>query len=470
LQSRVKELQQRWSELDKIEGLSAEQAKELGISKRFRALCYQALAPAKGFFEKRQAIRDVKLGALEEDLKAAEAQLEPAPLAIAQLLDTRQKLSAHLRNLDLIDPAARKTLSQRLRDANQRYTQALDAAFAAAEQDKRKLIAKLRRDLIGAKAPAALSAAKAAQLAWKQLPRGKRALDDALWAELNSLITPLFAAQKSQDAQAQAERDARQQARAGLIAEAKALADTALAHGGSEAAVESLEARWKQLSPVEEHAAAEDDRRARGREGRDAGPRFDRDAREAKVLRDPSELPQRRAFESALALVQSNAAARLQQEHDAGLLREQNLSALCIKAEQAWLSGAEFLESWPESAQDKALQQRFERALAAMQSQTAVDVIELATNERSAEQLAMALEYACKQSSPAHLKSERMQYDIQRLNEKHSARSELSAAEEIAALQKQWRALGPLRPEIRAAIQQRMDVALANHSSTSRNN
>ena len=484
LASKIKEAQQRWLALDQIEGLSTEEAKALGIGKRFRALCYQALAPAKGFFEKRSEVREQKHEVLSALLERADSTLKTDGISAADLMNLRADLSGRLRNLDELEPAARKSSSQRIRDLNEAINAKIDAHFGEAEAVKRKLIAHLRRDLIGAKSIAALGAAKVAQQAWKTLPRGKRAVEDELWKELRSLVDPLFEAQKSADEQRRTSEDAVVSARQAVIDETKALAQSALAQGGSEVLLQALEERWKALTEPDEPAdktelggrgsrtaggrdAGRDSGRDLGRDsGRDSGRDFGgrdsggKDAR-GKPMResrsDEALRAQQRDFDTAISSVQQSKLQRESAGGEAKLMQERELSAFCLSAENAWLSGAEFSESWPENARHKALQARFGRALAGIAAQSPPELTLLAQIEREAESLALALEYLQSRESPDAFKAERMQYQIMRLNQKLSQGQPETSAQEISRLQQQWRALGPLRPEIRSHLQLRIE-------------
>ena len=489
LAGKIKEAQQRWAALDQIEGLNPEEAKALGIGKRFRALCYQALAPAKGFFEKRSEVREQKHEVLSALLERADSTLKTDGISAADLMNLRADLSDRLRNLDELEPAARKSSSQRIRDLNEAINAKIDAHFGEAEAVKRKLIAHLRRDLIGAKSIAALGAAKAAQQAWKTLPRGKRAVEDELWKELRSLVDPLFEAQKSADEQRRTSEDAITSARQTVIDETKALAQSALAQGGSEVLLQALEERWKALTePVEPADKTElggrGSRTAGGRDagrdsGRDSGRDFGgrdsgrdskrdfggrdsggRDAR-GKPMResrsDEALRAQQRNFDAAIAGVQHSKLQRDSVGGEAKLAQERELATLCLSAENAWLSGAEFSGSWPENVRHKSLHARFDRAVAGIGVQHPPELTLLAQNEREAEALALALEYLQSRESPEAFKAERMQYQIMRLNQKLSQSQLETPAQEISRLQQQWRALGPLRPEIRSQLQLRIE-------------
>ncbi len=472
LASKIKEAQQRWSALDQIEGLSSDEAKALGIGKRFRALCYQALAPAKGFFEKRSEVREQKHEVLSALLERAENTLKTPAISTGDLMNLRTELSDRLRNLDELEPAARKSSSQRIRDLNEAINAKIDAHFAEAEAEKRKLIAHLRRDLIGAKSIAALGAAKNAQQAWKTLPRGKRAVEDELWKELRSLVDPLFEAQKTADEARKTSEDAIKAARQAVIDETKSLAQSALAQGGSDVQLQALEERWKALTePVEATNKTELGRGGRADSGRDFGGRDSgrdsgrdrdfggRDARgkPARESRSDEALKfQQRDFDAAIAGVQQNAKQRENAGGEAKLVIERELSALCLTAENAWLSGAEFSTPWPENTRHKVLQARFDRAVNAIAAQNPPDFELLAQNERDADALALALEYLQSRESPEANKAERMQYQIMRLNQKLSQSQLESPEQEIARLHQQWRALGPLRPEIRASLMGRI--------------
>lgn len=482
LQSKIGELKQRWAELDRLDGLDEQAAKELGIGRRFRALCYAAIKPAQGYFDSRKALRTAKkeetetlvqraLALLATPEQASEAA-EGAPVVDAKaLLDARADLSERMRNLDQLEPKARAVLSKRIREINDRLSVKLGEIRAEAQNEKRKLLARLRRDLIGAEASAAVNVAKAAQAQWKTMARGDRKVEDELWNELRSLVDPHFAAMKQTiDQRRQADQD---YAAAGdeIIARTQALVSEVGAEHSVSAALEKLENEWRAHTQVQDEASkaeaaprGRDDRGpARERDRPARGPKTEREQRDRERAREKD-----RAFEAALAQVR----AAVQAQDAAKMAQQKQLhaekSAVCLSAEQAWLNDApadvdalkarfEALSALP-SAQEAPLRARLQRALDGLSNKSPIDASLLMQNVQAGEQIAMALEYLQGRESPEALKSERMQYQVGRLSTKLSQGSTETAAQEIARLQTQWLALGPLPELERAKLQARIQA------------
>lgn len=478
LQSKIAELKQRWAELDRLDGLDENAAKELGIGRRFRALCYAAIKPAQGFFDSRKALRNAKKEETETLVQRALALLETptgetdAPPAVdpKALLDARSDLSERMRNLDQLEPKARAVLSKRIREINDRLSAKLEELRVAAQNEKRKLLARLRRDLIGAEPAAAVATAKAAQAQWKTMARGDRKVEDELWNELRGLVDPHFSAMKqSMDLRRQADQD---YAAAGddIIARTQALVAEVSAEHSVSAALEKLENEWRAHTQVQDESAKSEAPSGPGRTREERGAGRDRPARTPKTEREQRDRERardkERAFEAALtqvrAAVNAQEAAKLAQQNQLNAQK----SAVCLDAEQAWLSEAssdvealkarfDALAPLP-SAQETPLRKRLQRALDGISSKAAVDPVLLAQNVQNGEQIAMALEYLQGRESPEALKSERMQYQVGRLSSKLSQGSQETAQEEIARLQMQWLALGPLPEADRTRLQSRI--------------
>ena len=245
LATRLRELQDEWAKLDSIDGEAAP-GREHGLAKRFRALCARAIAPAKPYFAKRESLRRERAESVDE-LLARSLQLPEGPALRA----LRRDIAEALRALDEVPPAQRGEYGRRLRER----LQAIDAAQAtereAAVLDKRRLLARLRRDLGGAAPEARIGIAKAAQADWKALPRAGREDEDALWRELRELVDPLFAAERERDAQRDSEQAEQRQAAEQILDELAALATADDAGPApSTAQLEQLAARWRAL-PLE---------------------------------------------------------------------------------------------------------------------------------------------------------------------------------------------------------------------------
>ncbi len=478
LQAKITELKARWAELDKLDGLDAEAAKALGIGKRFRALCFEAIKPAQGYFDKRKELRGLKREETEILITRAQAILASEEIATPKtLLDARGDLSERMRNLDQLDPKARAVLSKQIREINDGLSEKLNEQRKVAETDKRKLIARLRRDLIGAEPGAAIAAAKTAQSEWKTLSRADRKIEDELWAELRGLVDPHFASAKAADEKLRVAETEKAAAAEDIINRTRALVSDVQAEHSVASALEKLENEWRAHMQADVPVEKPNARREGGRDvaGRDGFGRDDRGAKaggkggargdDRHVERD-RERSKDRAFDAAVAQVQQAVAAVEANKLIAQRQLAVQKSALCLELESAWLAGAavEFsdirarwdaLASLP-AAQESALSRRFEATLASAQSGAVADAAQLEQNAGQAAAIAMALEYLTGRESPAALKAQRMQYQVQRLSTKLSQGSSESAEAEIARLSSEWLALGPLASDVRAVLSARI--------------
>ena len=472
LQAKITELKARWAELDKLDGLDAEAAKALGIGKRFRALCFEAIKPAQGYFDKRKELRGLKREETEILITRAQALLTSEEIATPKaLLDARGDLSERMRNLDQLDPKARAVLSKQIREINDGLSEKLNEQRKAAETDKRKLIARLRRDLIGAEPAAAIAAAKTAQSEWKTLSRADRKIEDELWAELRGLVDPHFASAKAADEKLRAQESEKAAAATDIINRTRALVSDVQAEHSVASALEKLENEWRAHMQSDTPAERPNARREAG--GRDGFGRDDRgakpggkagDARNSE--RDRERSNKDRAFDAAVAQVQQAVAAVEASKLSVQRTLAVQKSALCLELENAWLASAtvdfnEVRARWDAlgtlpAAQESSLSKRFEATFASAQSGAVANVAELEQNASRAAAIAMALEYLTGRESPEALKAQRMQYQVQRLSAKLSQGSPESAEAEMARLSSEWLALGPLTPALRAELTARI--------------
>jgi DNA repair protein SbcC/Rad50 len=462
LANKIKDAQTAWKKLDELEGLNEEQAKELGIGKRFRAICFKALEPAKGYFDKRREVRGIKKEATEELLARMVSVLSAEDASSKDLLDAKADLNEHMRALDELEPKARAEMGKRMRELRDQFNAVIDGKFSEAETAKKKLLAALRRDLIGADSFAAVSAAKNAQAQWKTLPRAGRKVEDDLWKELRDLVDPHFEKMKQASADAHAEESARLAKSDALIQEMRALVEQANADHSVNAEIERIESAWRAHLQVEEPKTAGNDRGF----DRDDRAGFERKKADPKAeQRKLADRAKEREFDAAIAQVNAAITARESTKEKIRNDAAQQKASLCLELENAWLGAqkidvAALRERWSgltklAAADEKAITERFERAISGCQNTALPDDSLLDHNAKLAGQLAMAFEYLSGKPSPEALKAERMQYQVQRLGEKLSSGAK-SASSELQQIQLQWLALGPLRSVDRTAIAARM--------------
>jgi DNA repair protein SbcC/Rad50 len=299
---RVRELQDEWQRLDRLDGAAAP-GKDSGPARRFRALCQRALAPTRAYFEKRGELRGQRAAQVTALLQAVDAALDDA--AGRNLLPLRRQVTDALRELDAVAPEQRTALGKALRERLARFDAARDAAAEQALADKRRLLARLRRDLGQASVADAAAVASQAQAEWKRLPRGDRAQEEPLWQELRSLVDPLFERARDAETQQRTERAEADAAAQSVLDEldALAMADAErLAH--ADAHLDNLVGRWRALAPVSEPEPPRSPSRDRERGGRE------RDRPRPSPRRGH---PLDARFDSAVARVQA-ARAKLQQQ------------------------------------------------------------------------------------------------------------------------------------------------------------
>ena len=450
--TRVKELQAEWSRLDGIEGEAAP-ASDSGLARRFRALCHRAIAPARPYFEKRRELRSERSGQIETLLQEIDGLIEGSD--IKALTALRRRVGEAMRELADVAPEKRAAQGRALRERLTTIDAALNAGREDAALAKRKLLAKLKRDLGGhIELEAALSLARQAQADWKRLPRAERELDEALWTELRGMIDPLFERQREAEGQSR-EREAEADAAArSVLEELDALAgadDERLAH--AEAHLEALAARWRALPVAQpEH----DPRASGGRSGRDSrGGRDSRDGRGGREERRPAPRrahPQEGRFDAAMARVQ---AAR---ERAATQRERRNMLAICA-------AGAllDRLAAASDSEARDALRDEFDSldlpgdARSALQTRLGPDPSTDAAQQ--AESLAVRAELAAGVESPPEAIDIRRQEQRQRLAAKLGGEALPDPAVEIRAHLIALQSLGGLTAQQRDALQSRIMAA-----------
>lgn len=314
--NRVRELQQEWARVEAAEPGDADRSS--GLARRFRGLCGRAMAPTKPYFEQRHALREQRREALDALLMQATPEAL-APLSTPAAIGLRRKLVDALRLLDDLEPKARTPLARRLREGLSRIDAWLDAQREDAALGRRKLIARLRRELTHADPISALDLARQAQTEWRTLPRAAKDQEVALEKELGALIDPLFAREREQREQSVQQAGRVESESRRILDELAGLAQgdgEMLSH--AEGRIAALAANWKELHAVIEPARPPREREPmrangpgshgqdRGRDARsgarDARGSRDRDPRN-KEARAPRASDSERAFDQAVTRV-----------------------------------------------------------------------------------------------------------------------------------------------------------------------
>lgn len=491
--AKVKEAQAEWQRLDDSERApGSTETPPTGLSRRFRALCHRAIAPTRAYFEKRQEVRAAKREEFDALLEEIDTKLGDN-LSPPALIGVKRRIVDHLRRVDELEPRQRGELSRRLRAGLTRIDELLSEHEARSEAAKRKLLSNLKRELQHVELDTALERARAAQADWKQLGRASRGVDDALYAELKSLVDPWFEQASSQQ-RAAAESDAAQQA------EARAILDelAALAQGDAEALraaeprIAALNARWRALTPPRADADPRDagarrgdargtrgpDARgtrggqdARGGDRRDArrGPDTRRDERGPRDGAPRRSGPDDRAYDRAVEQVQAaqqrakraRAAAELDAIRDASRICDQ-LEALTADSPQAQRQALEEkfgAIALPGDAA-AALQARFAAArdpeLPLPLDGGAVDAT------AQAEELAVRAELAAGVDTPPEGRELRRRWQVKRLADRLGGGAPDGAAQndELRGLLIAFAGLRGVEPAKRHALATRVDTAL----------
>lgn len=246
LSGRVREAQQAWRQLDQEEGRAPGVAAS-GLDRRFRAACARVLRPAKGYFDKRDALRRQRADAIEAFLVAGTAAVEQADLA--GLLELQRGATAHLRDLGELAPPQRKTLAARLRVFLDSLRPGIDQHFQAAESGRQALIDAATALAAASDSRRAASEGRQLQQRWKALPPGRQARDQQQWRQFRKALDEVFAGVDQQRRQDEGQRQARALEANALIDELDALADgTGEALEQGQGRVRELRARWQALA------------------------------------------------------------------------------------------------------------------------------------------------------------------------------------------------------------------------------
>ncbi len=263
LATRVREAREEWLRLDAAEGAGDGESSP-GISRRFQALCHQALRPAKVYFSKRKEVRKSH-GDEIEALLARAAAVADDNADWKMLAAMRTEASAALRSLDEVDPRTRTALAKRLKDVIARVSTLVEAHEHEVQAAKQKLIE--QAGALGGRGDqvALPREVRELQKRWTATGNGRRAVDQRQWREFRAACDAVFgkldAARQERETQTVASRA---QA-ADVLTELEALASDEVESAETiKAKLRDLDTRWQAL--------ASDDRAfvQRQRQARDA--------------------------------------------------------------------------------------------------------------------------------------------------------------------------------------------------------
>ena len=410
--AKVRDAQVEWSRLDAVEGPRGRGGE---LTRRFHAACRAALAPAQAYFHKRKELRQTHAGAIEQVL-AQVAALDAENTDWPAITGLRRDTVQALRELDRVEPRARKLLAQRLKDALTALDARVRSRDAAVEQAKAALIAQATA-LADELPRGAVASARELQQRWQASGTGRRARDQAQWKTFRAALDRVFerldaerVQRGAQDAESKAQAEA-------LCTELESLASTGSVP--ERGAVARIVEGWNALRPRDEALA--------------------------------------RRF--AAAQERLHEAGRAQQRRQRHLRFEQwqQRDALCRAAELAAEPAGELRSRWLAAGGGgiaaAALEQRFESALAHSPLPSA--------DADASRALLLELELLAGIEATAEDREQRRELQVARLAARMRGTAALSPADEVATLLERWSALGsPADDALDARFRQALASAL----------
>lgn len=216
--NRIRELRQTWKQLDALEPAGAPaHAADTALQRRFHALCQRALEPTRAWFEQRDALRRERTQQIEALLRAE----SPDPEDWKSMASHRRHLAAARRELDKVEPRARKSLARKLTRAIKRIDEPLDAHYQSIREAHEHLIVRARAllELAPHERP---GAARELQKQWQGLGPGRPDLDRRQWRPFRAALDAVFVErERERKAQDEKRHESLQQAR-GLLEELEA--------------------------------------------------------------------------------------------------------------------------------------------------------------------------------------------------------------------------------------------------------
>ena len=425
---RLKELRQRWKELDEHEVLPGDKrqfAAPQGQWRRFQRACKEAFDAARPYLEKRSEVREQSHQELQEFLEDARSVAGNPDTPNEKLIRYQRAAREAIRNLDTLPPRLRGKAAGALRELMDSISASLDRQFEAAENEKRRLVAEARKLAHEKDRAVAIDRAKALQAEWKKVGRGRRKVDDQLWAEFREPIDPLFDDLKK-------ERDERKQ----------------VEHEHAEA--------LKQLCVRAEELAAVDDPDSVAGQMSGLEDEFNGHASPPPALRKRFE----RALDRYRQQIRSarEAQAQAKRAHLAGLAKKLQEAWQAIQAGKTPPTDDDLPDIPEDDEVAQGLLARLEHMIAA------ADITELnreveAQTER-ARQIVVEMECLSGVESPEQDRQRRMDYQINRLSSRLGGGAEKADLDsERADLQRRWLESFPHATDQAGQLKKRFDSA-----------
>jgi len=404
---RLKELRQRWKELDEHEVLPGDKrqfAAPQGQWRRFQRACKEAFDAARPYLEKRSEVREQSHQELQEFLEDARTVAGDPNTPNEKLIRYQRAAREAIRNLDTLPPKLRGKAAGALRELMDTISKSLDRHFEAAENEKRRLIAEARKLAHEKDRSVAIDRAKALQAEWKKAGRGRRKIDDQLWNEFREPIDPLFEDLKK-------ERDERKQ----------------VEHEDAEA--------LKQICARAEALASSDDPESVAGQISGLEDDFNRHAAPPPALR--------KRFERALGRYRDQVQSAREARAEA---KRAHLAALSKQLQDTWQRIQDGTErpskgDLPEVPEDDELAQRLLARLEWMIEATDIDALGRQVDSQTVDARQIVIEMECLSGleSPAEDRQRRMDYQISRLSNRLGGGAEKADLDsERAGLQRRW--------------------------------
>jgi len=426
--ARLKELRQRWKELDEQELLPGDKrrfAAPQGQWRRFQRACKEAFNAARPYLEKRSEVRQQSYQELQQFLDAARGVVADETTSGDKLIRYQRAAREAIRNLDALPPKTRGKAASALRRLMDSISAALDRHFDAVEDDKRRLVAEARKLAHEKDHAVAIDRAKALQAEWKKAGRGRRKADEQLWAEFRAPIDPLFEDLRQRRDQRRQTEQQHTEALKTLCARAEEFAEA-----------KDPEALTGQVAGVEEE--------------------FNRHAAVPPALR--------KRFQQALERFHDNIRRAREARAQA---RTGHLLALSDALQQAWqrlLDGQAqpALDELPANVEGDARGQRLHERLRQMVAASDPDEYRAEVDDLTREARQVVIEAECLSGveSPEEDRKLRMDYQINRLSSRlgeGAPKADLDS--ERDALRQRWLQSFPHDPEQHQALRQRFEEA-----------
>lgn len=441
----IRGYRESWKKLDKAEGGAAK-----ALWERFNTACTKAYEPCRKHFAAEADQRNENLArkvALVEHLEALAAETDWEGEVDWRGLD--KSMGQFRRDWRAVGPVNRRD-NKPLMERHDKVRAIFDGRLIPVREEdlerRRQVVRDLaelaeRDDLRGA-----ADQAKRAQAEWTPRVRGPRKVEQALWTDFRAACDRIFERLREQREVAQGARDGSlkcaQEACERIdkvAAELGALGFRAEDRAREDELVRAYsEARSAYADAGEVPRAKEGALKSRYRKACDSFDTARRQRRDARQLQGLSALAERAALAGELEQAVLDDAADLAQLAETVSGRWDALERITDKGLEAVAA-------------------RYERALAsaggdAAATQNLRDSV--AENLREREQLCLELEIATGVDSPAHLKAQRMAFQIDRLQASMSGTEKPSSAQ-IEGMLRRWHSLGAVSVEHREGLEAR---------------